>query len=132
VIFVDSSAWIAYFNGADNEVANTLDAALGSTRIVVGDVVLTEVLQGFRADADYRKARELMLALDVRAILNPERALRAADYYRLLRAKGVTVRKTLDTLIATYCIEQNLPLLHDDRDFDAFEQHLGLRCAVAP
>ena len=131
MIFVDSSVWIAYFNGVDSPEANTLDAALGSTRIVVGDLVLTEVLQGFRSDTHFRKARTLMLHLDVRAVLSPERALRAADHYRFLRNKGVTVRKTVDTLIATFCIEQNLPLLHDDKDFLPFEQHLGL-LRVAP
>lgn len=130
MIFVDASVWIAYFNGIDSPQTNALDAALGTTRIVVGDLVLTEVLQGFRADADFRKARALMLHLDVRAVLSPERALRAADHYRFLRHMGITVRKTVDTLIATFCIEQRLPLLHDDKDFLPFEQHLGLLRAM--
>lgn len=130
MIFVDSSVWIAYFNGIDSAQTNALDTALDTSRIVVGDVVLTEVLQGFRADADFRRARALLLNLDVRAVLNPERALLAADHYRLLRNKGITVRKTMDTLIATFCIEEGLPLLHDDKDFLPFEQHLGLMRAV--
>lgn len=130
MIFVDSSVWIAYFNGIDSEPTKRLDAALDTTRIVVGDLVLTEVLQGFHADRDFRRARALMLHLDVRSVLNPALALRAAEHYRFLRKRGVTVRKTIDTVIATYCIEENLPLLHDDKDFLPFEQHLGLQRAI--
>ncbi len=127
MIFVDSSVWIAYFNGVDSEPTRLLDTALGTTRIVVGDLVLTEVLQGFRADRDFRQARTLMLHLDVRGVLSPALALRAAEHYRFLRRQGTTVRKTIDTVIATYCIDEDLPLLHDDKDFLPFEQHLGLR-----
>jgi hypothetical protein len=129
MIFVDSSVWIAYFNGVDSKPTRLLDTALGTTRIVVGDLVLTEVLQGFRADRDFRQARTLMLHLDVRSVLSPALALRAAEHYRFLRRQGTTVRKTIDTVIATYCIEEDLPLLHDDKDFLPFEQHLGLRRA---
>ena len=129
MIFVDSSVWIAYFNGVDSEPTRLLDTALGTTRIVVGDLVLTEVLQGFRADRDFRQARTLMLHLDVRSVLSPALALRAAEHYRFLRRQGTTVRKTIDTVIATYCIDEDLPLLHDDKDFLPFEQHLGLRRA---
>jgi predicted nucleic acid-binding protein len=92
MIFVDSSVWIAYFNGVDSEPTRLLDTALGTTRIVVGDLVLTEVLQGFRADRDFRQARTLMLHLDVRSVLNPALALRAAEHYRFLRNQGVKVR----------------------------------------
>jgi predicted nucleic acid-binding protein len=130
MIFVDSSVWIAYFNGIDSKPTRILDAALGSTRIVVGDLVLTEVLQGFRADRDFRRARTLMLHLDVRSVLSPALALRAAEHCRLLRKQGVTVRKTVDTLIATFCIAEDLPLLHDEKDFLPFEEFLGLRPAV--
>ncbi|MAY25567.1 MAG: PIN domain nuclease [Polycyclovorans sp.] len=129
MIFVDSSVWIAYFNGVDSEPTRLLDTALGTTRIVVGDLVLAEVLQGFRADRDFRQARTLMLHLDVRSVLSPALALRAAEHYRFLRRQGTTVRKTIDTVIATYCIDEDLPLLHDDTDFLPFEQHLGLRRA---
>lgn len=129
MIFVDSSVWIAYFNGVDSEHTRLLDTALGTTRIVVGDLVLAEVLQGFRADRDFRQARTLMLHLDVRSVLSPALALRAAEHYRFLRRQGTTVRKTIDTVIATYCIDEDLPLLHDDTDFLPFEQHLGLRRA---
>ncbi len=129
MIFVDSSVWIAYFNGVDSEPTRLLDTALGTTRIVVGDLVLTEVLQGFRADRDFRQARTLMLHLDVRSVLSPALALRAAEHYRFLRRQGTTVRKTIDTVIATYCIDEDLPLLHDDKDFLPFEQYLGLQRA---
>lgn len=129
MIFVDSSVWIAYFNGVDSKPTRLLDTALGTTRIVVGDLVLAEVLQGFRADRDFRQARTLMLHLDVRSVLSPALALRAAEHYRFLRRQGTTVRKTIDTVIATYCIDEDLPLLHDDTDFLPFEQHLGLRRA---
>jgi predicted nucleic acid-binding protein len=130
MIFVDSSVWITYFNGIDSEPTRILDAALGSTRILVGDLVLTEVLQGFRADRDFRRARTLLLHLDVRSVLSPPLALRAAEHYRYLRKQGVTVRKTVDTLIATFCIAEDFPLLHDDKDFLPFEEYLGLRRAV--
>lgn len=129
MIFVDSSVWIAYFNGVDSEPTRLLDTALGTTRIVVGDLVLAEVLQGFRADRDFRQARTLMLHLDVRSVLSPALALRAAEHYRFLRRQGTTVRKTIDTVIATYCIDEDLPLLHDDKDFLPFEQYLGLQRA---
>ena len=98
-------------------------------RLEAGDLVLAEVLQGFRADRDFRQARTLMLHLDVRSVLSPALALRAAEHYRFLRRQGTTVRKTIDTVIATYCIDEDLPLLHDDKDFLPFEQHLGLRRA---
>tara|TARA_R110001599_G_scaffold17142_20_gene68838 strand:+ start:5109 stop:5507 length:399 start_codon:yes stop_codon:yes gene_type:complete len=129
MIFIDSSVWIAYFNGVDSEPTRLLDTALGTTRIVVGDLVLTEVLQGFRTDRDFRRARALMLQLDVRSVLSPALALSAAEHYRFLRQQGVKVRKTIDTVIATFCIKEDLPLLHDDKDFLPFEQHLGLRQA---
>lgn len=129
MIFVDSSVWIAYFNGVDSEPTRLLDTALGTTRIVVGDLVLAEVLQGFRADRDFRQARTLMLHLDVRSVLSPALALRAAEHYRFLRRQGTTVRKTIDTVIDTYCIDEDLPLLHDDKDFLPFEQYLGLQRA---
>ncbi|HET6546263.1 MAG TPA: PIN domain nuclease [Rhodanobacteraceae bacterium] len=130
MIFVDSSVWIDYFNGTSSVETDALDVALGETRIVVGDVVLTGVLQGFADERDFRKARLLLLKLDVRSVLGPRLALKAADNFRLLRRKGCTVRKTIDTLIATYCIEHALPLLHSDKDFLPFEQHLGLQRAT--
>jgi predicted nucleic acid-binding protein len=103
---------------------------LGRELLVVGDVVITEVLQGFRTDADFRKARELMSAFDTVNVLGAERAVRAAENHRTLRRLGVTVRKTIDTLIATCCIDEGYWLLHADRDFEPFVRHLGLREVV--
>jgi predicted nucleic acid-binding protein len=105
----------------------TLDASLGEDVVAIGDLMLTEVLQGFRAESDYRKAKELLLSLTVLNMLDTDIALRSAENFRRLRKKGVTVRKTIDTIIATYCIENKLRLLHSDRDFQPFQEHLKLQ-----
>ena len=127
MIVVDSSVWIDYFTGKDTPAADRLDALLAEDLVAIGDLMLTEVLQGFRADKDYRKAKELLLSLDVLNILDTNIALKSAENFRKLRKKGITVRKTIDAIIATYCIENELPLLHSDRDFDPFHEHLNLR-----
>ena len=88
------------------------------------------MLQGFRRDNDYRKAKELLTSLTVYELLNAQRAIKAADNYRMLRQRGITVRKTADVIIATYCIEQRLHLLYSDRDFDPFVKHLKLQSAL--
>jgi predicted nucleic acid-binding protein len=129
VIVVDSSVWIDYFNGVNSTATERLDALLGAEPVAVGDLILTEVLQGFRSEAHYKTARELMLSLTVFEMLGQEMAVRSADNYRTLRAKGVTVRRTVDVIIATYCIEHALPLLFEDKDFLPFVQNLGLRVA---
>ncbi len=126
MIFVDSSVWIDYFNGANTFETNTLDEYLGKTQIAVGDLILVEVLQGFRSDRDYETARKLLLSLQVFSLLGREMALKAAQNYRILRSQGITIRKTADVIIATFCIEKDLPLLHTDRDFQPFSR-LGLR-----
>jgi hypothetical protein len=131
MVLVDTSVWIDYFNGQDNASTGKLDALLSSTIVIVGDIILAEVLQGFRSDADYRSAKRLLLDLEVRTIGGVELALKAADNFRALRKRGITVRKTVDCLIATHCIEHRIPLLHNDRDFDPFARHLGLRSALA-
>jgi len=127
VIVVDSSVWIDYFNGVETVPTGRLDGLLGVQPLAVGDLILAEVLQGFRSDAHYRAARELMTSLAVLEMLGEEMAIRSAENYRSLRARGVTVRKTVDVIIATYCIEHDLPLLFGDRDFLPFMQHLGLK-----
>ncbi|MEJ0099149.1 MAG: PIN domain nuclease [Pseudomonadota bacterium] len=129
MIVVDSSVWIDYFNGVDSTATERLDALLGTEPLAVGDLILTEVLQGFRSDAHYKTAKELMLSLTVLEMLGQEIAIKSADNYRALRAKGVTVRRTVDVIIATYCIEHELPLLFEDRDFLPFVQNLRLRVA---
>lgn len=126
MIFVDSSVWIDYFNGEETPVTNYLDAALAHEPILLGDLVLMEVLQGFQNDKDFRIARNLLLRFPVAAIGGAELALRAAANYRVLRKRGVTVRKSIDVLIGTYCIAYDLPLLHTDRDFEPMARYLGL------
>lgn len=126
MIVVDASVWIDFFNGRPTAEADALAGLLGERPVVVGDLTMAEVLSGFRRDADFRKARGLLERCEFRAMVGKEVALRAAEHYRRLRTSGVTVRKTVDVLIGTFCILNNLPLLHSDRDFDALEQHLGL------
>ena len=130
MILVDSSVWVDYFNGNANEQADFLHARLGNEPVAIGDLMLTEVLQGFRDDGDYRTARGLLLDLPVLNLVSTDVALAAAENYRLLRAAGITIRKTIDTLIATFCIRERLELLFSDRDFEPFVRHLGLRSAI--
>ncbi len=127
MIVVDSSVWIDYFNGKITRQTNLLDSFLGNELIVVGDLILTEVLQGFQNDKDFNKAKRLLGSLVFRQMLGKELAVKSAENYRRLRKKGVTVRKTIDVIIATFCISSNLPLLHDDRDFSPMEKHLNLK-----
>jgi predicted nucleic acid-binding protein len=126
VILVDSSVWIGYFNGDKTPQTDWLDSALGSTPLIIGDLILTEVLQGFRSDKDFQTARELLLRIPFLPMGGLDIALESAVNYRLLRKKGVTVRKTIDVMIGTFCIHYQLPLLHDDRDFDPMARFLGL------
>ncbi len=127
MIFLDSTVLIDYFNGKDNWQVEILDSILGRELVVIGDYVLTEVLQGFRNDKDYRKAKTILLSFPCFDIGGKEIALQSAKNYRFLRKKGVTVRKTIDTMIATFCIENNLILLHNDKDFDPFSKYLKLK-----
>ena len=127
MIVVDSSVWIAYFNGVANPHTDLLDRLLAEERILIGDVILTEVLPGFRSDADFRRARALLNILEFAPMLGKPVALRSAQNYRKLRKAGITVRKTIDVLIATFCIVDGHSLLHLDRDFDPMEKHLGLQ-----
>ncbi len=127
MIIVDSSVWIDYFTGKTTPQADKLDSLLGEQPIAIGDLILTEVLQGFRSDKDFRKARELLMSLNIVNILDTRIALKSAANVRALRKKGITVRKTIDTIIATYCIENKRPLLYSDRDFQPFHRHLKLK-----
>ncbi|MCK5535299.1 MAG: PIN domain nuclease [Bacteroidales bacterium] len=130
MIMVDSSVWIDYFNGDDNPEVSYLDSILGIKSVVIGDLILTEVLQGFRNDKDYRKAKQLFSSLPVCQLSNEEIALKSADNYRALRRQGITIRKTIDTIIATYCIENKIQLLFSDRDFKPFNKKMGLISAI--
>lgn len=130
MILVDSSVWIDYFRGTVTPQTEKLDAVLGVEPIATGDLILTEVLQGFISDRDFSQAKKLMMSLLVIDLAGQALAIQAANNFRTLRALGITVRKTIDTLIATRCIENRMPLLYSDRDFDPFVQHLGLRSAL--
>lgn len=130
MILVDSSVWIDYFRGTVTPQAERLDALLGIEPIATGDLILTEVLQGFVSDRDFNQAKKLMTSLMVVDLAGQRMAIQAAKNFRTLRSLGVTVRKTIDTVIATCCIEKGLPLLYSDRDFDPFVEHLGLRSAL--
>jgi predicted nucleic acid-binding protein len=126
-LLVDSSVWIDYFNGVISKQTDHLDNAVGKQPILVGDLILSEVLQGFRQQRDFEKARNALLKFPVAEMVGRRIALQSAVNYRQLRAKGITVRKTIDCIIATFCIEEHHLLLHTDRDFDPFETHLGLQ-----
>jgi predicted nucleic acid-binding protein len=130
VIVVDSSVWIDYFRGKPTAQSDTLDAMLGKEPIAIGDLILFEVLQGFVVETQFNQARRLLTSLTVLDIGGRELAIAAARNFRALRALGVTVRKTIDTMIATRCIVSGLSLLYSDRDFDPFVKHLGLRSAL--
>lgn len=132
MILVDTSVWVDYFNGQNTPETTALDKILGGEEIVIGDIVLAEVLQGFRSDQDYEAALNALLKFHQVSMLSPKLAIRSASNYRLLRKAGVTIRKTIDCLIATYCIENQIELLHSDRGFDPFELHLGLQVRHAP
>ena len=131
MIFVDSSVWIDFFNGTITPEADQLDNTLGVAPICIGDIVLTEVLQGFRNDADYEIAKDLLNSLIICNVLDTPIALESADNFRSLKKKGITVRKTIDVIIATYCIKNSVPLLHSDKDFIPFHEHLNLQNALA-
>ncbi|MDF0489271.1 PIN domain nuclease [Sphingomonas sp. H39-1-10] len=130
MILVDSSVWIDYFRGVATPESDRLDDLLGHAPIMVGDVILAEVLQGFNTERDFEQALALMNTLQSIDIAGRDVALAAARHYRTLRGIGVTVRKTIDTLIATRCIEDGIALLYSDRDFDPFVTHLGMRSAM--
>lgn len=126
MIFVDTSVWIDYFNGEKTWQTDRLDKLLGREPIMTGDIVLVEVLQGFREDRDFQQAEKLLSSLPYLDMLGRGMALKSARNYRTLRKKGITVRKTIDVMIATFCIERGLTLLHDDRDFEPMNT-LGLK-----
>lgn len=127
MILVDSSVWIDYSNGKITPKTDWLNSVLGEEVIVMGDLILTEVLQGFQSDRDFRKAKKLLLNFPFMDMLGQKLAIESAANYRYLRKKGVTVRKTIDVIIGTFCIHYNLSLLHDDQDFDPLEKYLKLK-----
>ncbi len=131
MILVDSSVWIDYFRGTLTPETGLLDTLLENEPVFIGDLILTEVLQGFDSKRDFNQAKKLLTSLNVVQLSDQAIAIQAANNYRKLRALGVTVRKTIDTVIATRCIEDGFSLLYSDRDFDPFVEHLGLVSALA-
>ncbi len=129
MILVDSSVWIDFFNGTDSPETNKLNEILGLEEVVIGDLILAEVLQSFRSDKDYKTAKEVLISLAVYDLIGKELAIKSANNFRKLRKKGITIRKTADVIIATYCIENKIPLLFSDKDFAPFVEHLRLRSA---
>lgn len=127
MILVDSSVWVDYFRGIESPQTHTLDRLLGKESLVIGDLILTEVLQGFVDDRTFREAKRLLASLDVVELGSYKIAVQAAENFRALRRLGIIVTKTIDCIIATHCIESRHELLHNDRDFIPFENHLGLR-----
>jgi predicted nucleic acid-binding protein len=123
---VGASVWIDFFRNTPPPQVERLSRLIGAQDIVIGDLILTEVLQGLRSDRDFRRARDGLLTPEYRDMAGRGIALAAAQDHRLLRARGVTVRKTIDVVIATFCIASGMSLLHDDRDFDAMRDHLRL------
>jgi predicted nucleic acid-binding protein len=126
VIVVDSSVWIDFLNGRNAPHVRRLQAALGTDEIIVGDLMLCEVLQGLENERAAREVEILLRRFDIRAMAGVAVAVSAARNFRSLRKRGITIRKTIDMLIGTWCIENRLPLLHHDSDFRPMARYLGL------
>ena len=126
MIMVDSGVWIDYFNGVDNKQTATLNDTLGIEPVAMGDLILTEVLQGFRDDRDYKTARSLFKDLVIFDLVGKDMAIKSAENFRALRKRGITIRKPTDVIIASFCIERKIPLLFSDKDFKPFVKNLGL------
>lgn len=127
MIVADTSVWIDYVNGVVTPQTNILDIELENRRIATGDLIIVEFLQGFREDKQFQEAKDLMDSLEYYDFVGREIAINAAQNLRKLRKRGITIRKTIDVLIASFCIEYGFELLHNDRDFDPMEEVLGLR-----
>ncbi len=117
MILVDTSIWIDYFNGKINEHTNKPEQILATEQIIMGDIILAEILQGFRDDSDFDQAKKALGYFDCHSLSNKEIAIKSAENFRYLRKKGITIRKTTDMLIGTFWIENNVKLLQHDKDF---------------
>ena len=127
MILVDTSVWIDHLNNKQTGEVGTLRGLVGSAPLLVGDLILCEVLQGLRSEREAALVERALGRFDLVSLVTPGLAVKAAANYRFLRSKGITIRKTIDLLIATFCIENRHALLHSDRDFDPIEAHLGLQ-----
>ena len=127
MVVVDTTVWIDYVRGLDNPYTNALDHELLHNRVITGDLLIAEFLQGFHSEKDFEAAKEIINSLIYFDMLGKDIALKSAENFRILRKNGITIRKTADIIIGTFCIEHGFPLLHNDRDFGPMEKHLGLR-----
>lgn len=127
MIIVDSSVWIDFFRGIESTETRKLESLLGVEPIVMGDLILSEVLQGFKNDKDFKQAKKLLSNFECFSMVGEKTAIKSAENYRFLRNQGITIRKTIDCLIATFCIENNHLLLFSDRDFLPFTEKLRLK-----
>ena len=127
MILADTSAWIDYVRGIAAPHTDLLDLELARNRVITGDLIIAEFLQGFREDREYLEAKQIMDSLEYRDLVGREIAIAASQNYRMLRKNGITIRKTIDVILATFCIENDIELIHNDRDFDPMEKALGLR-----
>jgi predicted nucleic acid-binding protein len=127
VIVADTTAWIDYWNKGNTPQAKLLDLHLFTTNVFVGDLIIAEFLRGFKDNTEFLKAKKVMQAQPYRRFSGKLLAYKSAENYRRLRKKGITIRKTVDIIIGTFCIENDLALLHNDRDYDPMEEHLGLK-----
>lgn len=127
ILVVDSTVWIDYFNGVISDESDYLHESIGRETIIVGDLILAEVLQGFRRERDFNLARQVLLNFPVMTMIGQANAVQSAIHYRTLRANGITIRKTIDCLIATFCLVNEFSLLHTDRDFEQIAHVLPLK-----
>ena len=130
MILVDTSVWIDYLNGVQSKYTDALDSGIVEGTVAMGDLIFLEILQGIRDDRQYRKTKQTLMTLDRLEIFGQGMPDKCAENYRALRKKGITIRKTTDVIIATFCIERRMPLLFIDRDFIPFVDHLGLLNAL--
>lgn len=126
MVLVDTSVWIDYFLGKNNKQTRILDSLFNTERICIGDLIITEILQGFRTKKEITSANQIISSLEYYDLVGRDIAFKASENYRHLRKKGITIRKTIDVIIGTFCIENQIKLLHNDRDFDPFNKYLGL------
>ncbi len=127
MILADTSVWVDYFRGTDAPPRNFLDRALGTDEIFMGDLIIAELLQGATTEKSVSQIKNVIAKMQCVNLVGPKIAYQSAANYRLLRSRGITVRKTIDMLIGTYCIDSATFLIHNDRDFDPMEIHLGLK-----
>ena len=130
MIIADTSVWIDYFNGKVDSYTDELDKQFNEGNVVLGDLILLEILQGIKSDKEYNKTKKILETLDQYEMLGHNMVTRCANNYRQLRKQGMTIRKTADVIIATFCIENKIPLLFTDRDFKPFVEHCGLISVV--